>query len=63
MIGPYRGRVCDPCCGSGGMFVHSIRPRAGIEAVKKQTVGQTLVNRRYPVLRTAKSRWTYRIEK
>ena len=23
MLEPYRGRVYDPCCGSGGMFVHS----------------------------------------
>lgn len=23
MIAPYKGRVYDPCCGSGGMFVHS----------------------------------------
>ncbi|MEW4528133.1 class I SAM-dependent DNA methyltransferase [Maioricimonas sp. JC845] len=25
MIEPYEGRVYDPCCGSGGMFVQSIR--------------------------------------
>lgn len=23
MLEPYKGRVLDPCCGSGGMFVHS----------------------------------------
>lgn len=23
MIEPYKGRVYDPCCGSGGMFVHT----------------------------------------
>ena len=23
MIAPFKGRVYDPCCGSGGMFVHS----------------------------------------
>ena len=23
MMEPYKGRVFDPCCGSGGMFVHS----------------------------------------
>jgi type I restriction enzyme M protein len=23
MIEPYKGRVLDPCCGSGGMFVQS----------------------------------------
>ncbi len=25
LIEPYRGRVYDPCCGSGGMFVQSIK--------------------------------------
>jgi type I restriction enzyme M protein len=25
MIEPYRGRVYDPCCGSGGMFVQSVK--------------------------------------
>ncbi len=24
MLAPYRGRVFDPCCGSGGMFVQSV---------------------------------------
>ncbi len=23
MLEPYQGRVYDPCCGSGGMFVQS----------------------------------------
>jgi type I restriction enzyme M protein len=23
MLEPYKGRVLDPCCGSGGMFVQS----------------------------------------
>ena len=25
MRGPYKGRVYDPCCGSGGMFVQSLK--------------------------------------
>ena len=25
MLEPYRGRVYDPCCGSSGMFVQSVR--------------------------------------
>lgn len=32
MLAPYKGRVYDPCCGSGGMFVQSekfIRERGG----------------------------------
>ena len=24
MLEPYRGRVCDPCCGSSGMFVQLV---------------------------------------
>ncbi|WP_226857433.1 N-6 DNA methylase [Acidithiobacillus concretivorus] len=23
MLAPYKGRIYDPCCGSGGMFVQS----------------------------------------
>lgn len=29
MIEPYRGKIYDPCCGSGGMFVE--HPRANIQ--------------------------------
>ena len=29
MLEPYNGRVFDPCCGSGGMFVHSEKFVAG----------------------------------
>ncbi len=25
MLAPYKGRVYDPCCGSGGMFIQSVR--------------------------------------
>ena len=25
MLAPYKGRVYDPCCGSGGMFVQSVK--------------------------------------
>ena len=25
MIEPYRGKIYDPCCGSGGMFVQSVK--------------------------------------
>lgn len=25
MIEPYRGKINDPCCGSGGMFVQSMK--------------------------------------
>jgi len=33
MLAPYKGRVYDPCCGSGGMFVQSI------EFVQAHTTG------------------------
>jgi len=33
MLAPYRGRVYDPCCGSGGMFVQSV------EFVKAHSTG------------------------
>jgi len=33
MLAPYKGRVYDPCCGSGGMFVQSV------EFVKAHTSG------------------------
>ena len=23
MLAPYKGRICDPACGSGGIFVQS----------------------------------------
>ena len=29
MLAPYKGRVFDPCCGSGGMFVQSREIRRG----------------------------------
>jgi type I restriction enzyme M protein len=29
MLAPYKGRVYDPCCGSGGMFVSSEKPGDG----------------------------------
>lgn len=25
MLEPYKGRVFDPCCGTGGMFVQSVK--------------------------------------
>ncbi|MDI7181069.1 N-6 DNA methylase, partial [Klebsiella pneumoniae] len=25
MLEPYQGKVYDPCCGSGGMFVQSLK--------------------------------------
>ena len=25
MLAPYKGRIYDPCCGSGGMFVQSVK--------------------------------------
>ena len=25
MLEPYQGKIYDPCCGSGGMFVQSVK--------------------------------------
>ena len=33
MIEPYKGRVYDPCCGSGGMFIMSEK---FVEATKEK---------------------------
>ena len=35
MIEPYRGKIYDPCCGSGGMFVQSIKFVESHEGSKK----------------------------
>jgi type I restriction enzyme M protein len=32
MLEPYKGRIFDPCCGSGGMFVQSEKRLAHIAA-------------------------------
>jgi type I restriction enzyme M protein len=40
MLAPYKGRVYDPCCGSGGMFVQarsSSRPTAAAWATSPST--------------------------
>jgi type I restriction enzyme M protein len=42
MLEPYKGRVFDPCCGSGGMFVQSvefIRAHAGAGSDPKRRNG------------------------
>ncbi len=41
MLEPYEGRVFDPCCGSGGMFVQSEKfIKAHQDHYKKQNAGQ-----------------------
>jgi type I restriction enzyme M protein len=35
MIEPYRGKIYDPCCGSGGMFVQSVAYLAGHRALRR----------------------------
>ena len=36
MIEPYKGRVYDPCCGSGGMFVQSREVRRGARRARRR---------------------------
>jgi type I restriction enzyme M protein len=38
MLEPYKGRVYDPCCGSGGMFVQSEKFIAGASRTKLNDV-------------------------
>ena len=35
MIEPYKGKIYDPCCGSGGMFVQSAKFVENHEGSKK----------------------------
>jgi type I restriction enzyme M protein len=43
MLEPYEGRVFDPCCGSGGMFVQSEKfIAAHQDHYKKKTIGTNL---------------------
>jgi type I restriction-modification system DNA methylase subunit len=35
MIEPYKGKIYDPCCGSGGMFVQSVKFVENHEGNKK----------------------------
>jgi len=40
MIEPYKGRVYDPCCGSGGMFVQSekfVEAHGGMSRISRST--------------------------
>ena len=36
MLEPYKGRVYDPCCGSGGMFVQSLKFTEAYNGQRKQ---------------------------
>ena len=41
MLAPYKGRVYDPCCGSGGMFVQSREVRRGARRHASATSAST----------------------
>lgn len=49
MIEPYRGKIYDPCCGSGGMFVQSMRFIDSHNGTKKDVsiYGQEYTNTTY----------------
>ncbi len=49
MIEPYRGKIYDPCCGSGGMFVQSIKFVESHNGNKKEIsiYGQEYTNTTY----------------
>ncbi|MBA7554124.1 hypothetical protein ES705_46736 [subsurface metagenome] len=45
MIEPYNGRVFDPCCGSGGMFVRRQKQNLNVLAVRGQKSNKNLCGR------------------
>ena len=49
LIEPYRGKIYDPCCGSGGMFVQSIKFIESHKGSKKEisVYGQEYTNTTY----------------
>lgn len=49
MIEPYKGKIYDPCCGSGGMFVQSVRFVESHQGSKKDVsiYGQELTGTTY----------------
>lgn len=49
MIEPYKGKIYDPCCGSGGMFVQSIKFTESHQGNKKDisVYGQEYTNTTY----------------
>jgi type I restriction enzyme M protein len=49
MIEPYKGKIYDPCCGSGGMFVQSMKFIESHQGNKKNisVYGQELTNTTY----------------
>ena len=49
LIEPYRGKIYDPCCGSGGMFVQSIKFIESHNGSKKEisVYGQEYTNTTY----------------
>ncbi|MCM8543400.1 MAG: type I restriction-modification system subunit M, partial [Lentisphaeraceae bacterium] len=49
MIEPYKGKIYDPCCGSGGMFVQSLKFIENHQGNKKDIsiYGQELTNTTY----------------
>lgn len=60
MLAPYKGRVYDPCCGSGGMFVHSAK---FVEAHTSGNGNGRLVSRRISVYGQESNYTTWRLAK
>ena len=54
MLEPYKGRVYDPCCGSGGMFVQSREVRRGARRPASATSPSTGRSRTTTTWRLAK---------
>jgi type I restriction-modification system DNA methylase subunit len=46
MLEPYKGRVYDPCCGSGGMFVQSEKFVESHGAATSRSMGRNPITQR-----------------
>ena len=61
MLEPYQGRVYDPCCGTGGMFVQSIKFIA--EHARRADQPEELAKRKIAVYGQERNDTTYRLAK
>lgn len=61
MLEPYQGRVYDPCCGTGGMFVQSMKFIA--EHARRADQPEELAKRKIAVYGQERNDTTYRLAK
>ena len=59
IVEPYHGRVYDPACGSGGMFVQSARFVAAHERAPADEISVYGVEKIAQTIRLAKMNWRF----